>query len=351
MLRFASLIAVALVLAQGAGAQTKQAPQPPLLECGKHPPLEVFCGTRSPEDLELTPDNKFLITGQFIRNSPESGMALFDLTTKTFSRITPTVEPRKDWGDPSCPGPVDRMIPHGISLMKRTDGAMELYVVNHGGRESMEMFELKSTGVSWGLVWHGCVVATSGYNDVAAIPDGSFVATHPTALVPPGKNSADLGDQPTGFVGIWRPGKSEEELPGTRVAYPNGILISADGRYMYLNVFRAREIHKYDMAEHKDIGKVKVDFMPDNITWTKNHEMLAAGIKDSRWECPAGSGVPCQQMFGVARINPAKMTAVAVYDSVGKPASIAGVSSALEVGRSIYLGAFQGDRIVKLDLH
>jgi hypothetical protein len=45
------------------------------------------------------------------------------------------------------------------------------------------------------------------------------------------------------------------------------------------------------------------------------------------------------------------MTAVAVYDSVGKPASIAGVSSALEVGRSIYLGAFQGDRIVKLDLH
>jgi len=353
MSRFAFLMMFAFVLAGHAGAQQQtQTAQPPLLGCGKHEGLEIFCGTRSPEDLELTPDNKFLLLGQFIRNSPDSGMALFDLVQKTFTRITPTSEPRKDWGDPSCPGPVgDRLVPHGISLAKRTNGSMELYVVNHGGRESIEMFELKSSGGAWGLVWHGCVVSASGYNDVAVMPDGSFVATLPLALVPPGKNAADWGDQPSGYVGRWTPGKGSEELPDTRVAYPNGVLVSADGRYMYFNAFRAREVHKYDLSQRKDIGKVKVDFMPDNITWTKKHEMLAAGIKGNRGECPEGSRVPCSQMFGVARINPAKMTATVVYDSQGKPASIAGVSSALEVGNSIYLGAFSGDRIVKLDLN
>ncbi len=94
-----------------------------------------------------------------------------------------TSEPRKDWGDPACPGLVgDMLVPHGISLAKRSGGAMELYVVNHGGRQSMEMFELKPEAGSWSLVWHGCVPATQEYNDVAALPDGGFIATHPTAL-------------------------------------------------------------------------------------------------------------------------------------------------------------------------
>jgi hypothetical protein len=51
----------------------------------------------------------------------------------------------------------------------------------------------------------------------------------------------------------------------------------------------------------------------------------------------------------VAEIDPAKMTATAVYDSEGKGALISGVSVALEVGGSIYIGAFQGDRLVRID--
>jgi len=57
------------------------------------------------------------------------------------------------------------------------------------------------------------------------------------------------------------------------------------------------------------------------------------------------------QMFGVARINPGKMTVAKVYDSPAKGASISGVSSALEVGDSMYIGAFSGDRVVKIKLN
>ena len=48
-------------------------PQPPLMECGAHGDVEILCGTRSPEDLELTPDGKFLIVSQFVNGRGGGG--------------------------------------------------------------------------------------------------------------------------------------------------------------------------------------------------------------------------------------------------------------------------------------
>jgi hypothetical protein len=93
---------------------------------------------------------------------------------------------------------------------------------------------------------------------------------------------------------------------------------------------------------------VKLDFMPDNISWTSKRTMLAAGVKGTRGNCPPSSTTPCIQAFGVAEIDPGKMTAKTVFDSEGKGALIGGVSEAIQVGNSIYVGAFQGDRIVKI---
>jgi len=348
-----------VVLASSAQAQGKGGrPAPPLMACGTHGDIDIICGTRSPEDLELTPDGKSLIVSQFVNGPAGAGVAglvLFDLAKQTFSRITPSAEPRKDWGDPSCPGSLGDMLrPHGISLLKRSNGAIQVYVVNHGGRESIEMFELKQAGGTSTLVWHGCVVSTQAFNDVAAEPDGSFIATHPTALQPPsgqgkGAPTFDLfSGQASGYVSRWTPGKGEAELPGTRAGYPNGVLVSSDGRTMYFNAWTAKEVHKYDLRAGKEIGLVKLDFMPDNISWTSKRTMLAAGVKGARGDCPAGSGTPCIQAFGIAEIDPAKMQAMTVFDSEGKGALIPGVSEALQVGNSIYIGAFQGDRIVKI---
>ena len=146
-------------------AQQPPAAGPPPVECGVHGDLEIICGTHSPEDLELTPDGKYLIVAQFVngRGGTGAALALLDLAKKTYSNIAIKDEPKKDWGDPACPGPVNGMlIPHGISLLKT-----RLYVVNHGGRQSIEMYELKKAGGSWELAWHGCVVTKQEFNDVA----------------------------------------------------------------------------------------------------------------------------------------------------------------------------------------
>jgi hypothetical protein len=117
---------------------------------------------------------------------------------------------------------------------------------------------------------------------------------------------------------------------------------------MYFNAWTAKEVHKYDLKEGKEAAMIKLDFMPDNISWTSKHTMLAAGVKGAGGYCPAGSGTPCIQGFGIAEIDPGKMDVKTVFDSEGKGALISGVSGALQVGNSIYIGAFQGDRIVKI---
>jgi hypothetical protein len=125
-------------------------------------------------------------------------------------------------------------------------------------------------------------------------------------------------------------------------------VVSADGRYMYVNEFAGRQVFKYDLASEKVIGSAKVDFLPDNLTWTKEGRILAAGVKGARGDCPEGSGRPCIQGFGVAEIDPANMTTRVIFDSAAHDPLISGVSVALEVGDWIYLGAFQGDRLVKI---
>lgn len=330
----------------------QQPAAPPLAACGAHGDIEVLCGTTQPEDLELTPDGKYLIATQFLnqgrKGTPGAGMALFDLAKKTFSKMTIVNEPDKSWGDASCPGPIgDALVSHGESLAKLKNGAWGLYVVNHGGRESIEMFELKSVSGTWTLRWHGCVVGSHDYNDVAILPDGGFAGTYPTGLSVGGTRPP--AGSPSGYVTRWIPDKGESEIEGTRMQYPNGVVASRDGHYIYINEFSARQILKYDLAAAKMVGSVKVDFLPDNLTWEKDGKLLVAGVKGGRGDCPEGSGRPCIQGFGVAEIDPAKMQARTIFDSATTPEPlISGVSVALRVGNFIYLGAFQGDRLVKI---
>jgi hypothetical protein len=154
---FSFLIVLALAgagIGQQAGAQPPPPAGPPLMACGVHGDIEVLCGTRSPEDLELTPDGKYLIATQFVNmgrtGSAGAGMALYDLAKKTFAKMAVTDEPDKSWGDAACPGPIgDALVSHGESLAKRSNGAWALYVVNHGGRQSIEMYELKPGSSRW----------------------------------------------------------------------------------------------------------------------------------------------------------------------------------------------------------
>ncbi len=358
MYRF-SVIAAMLVLSAAAQQSGGQAPPTSMAACGAHGDIEVICGIRQPEDLELTPDGKFLLATEYLNEgrggASGAGMVLLDLERKTLRRIEETAQPDKAWGDPACPGPLgDALVSHGSSLARMKSGVWAYYVVNHGGRESIEMFELRPSAGSWALVWHGCEIAAHVYNDVAILPDGGFVGTYPSGL-PAGRGGPPgAAGGATGYVARWTPGKGEEEVPGMRIRRPNGVVVSPDGRYLYVNEFGASQILKVDLKTGERMGAVKVDFLPDNLTWTKSGKLLAAGIKGARGNCPPDSGRPCIDGFGVAEIDAVKMTMRGVFDTArgadsdGGAPLMTGVSVALEAGDSIYIGAFRGDRLLRI---
>ncbi len=345
LLRTSLALALSLLLLPMASHAQPGAVQPPMLDCGKQGDAEVICGTRSPEDFELTPDGKYLIVANFGKGD-DAPIDLFELATQKFTDMPLSAEAKKNWGVATCKESIgDKVNPHGLSLSKRSSGEWQLYVVNHNVRESMEMYELLPTGNSWKLVWRGCVLADKPYNDVAALPDGGFVATRPQAIQKEGQNL--FAGEVSGNVGRWSAAGGEEVLPGSEYGYPNGVLVSADGRYAYVTGWTTRDFHKYDLQAKKEVGKVALPFMPDNLTWTADGKMLAAGIQGVSGNCPETSTNPCIQGFGVAEIDPATLKVTLVYDSKGK-ALINGVSVATQVGKNIYVGSFQGTRLVKL---
>ncbi len=328
------------------------AQQPPLLGCGQQGDVEIICGTRSPEDFEITPDSRYLIVANFGQSADDdSPLDLFEIATKQFTPLP--IESRKlpGWGEPSCTSSIgNRVTPHGLSLSPREignghHGEWQLYVVNHNVRESMEMYQLVPSGDSWKLVWHGCVLAGKGYNDVSARPDGSFVATRPQAIQKEGQNL--FGGEPTGNVGRWSEAEGESVLAGSEYGYPNGVLVSEDGRYAYISAWTTRGVHKYDLDAGREVGATELSFMPDNLTWTHDGKLLAAGVQGINGNCPQGSNTPCIQGIGVAEIDPGTMQVTDLFDSAGRPL-ISGASVAFQVGNDIYIGSFQGDRILRI---
>jgi hypothetical protein len=357
------LLLLAATSAAVANAQQVNSALPALVPCGTtQNRIEVICGTHSPEDLEPTPDGKYLIVAQLETadiNGDGQGIQLFDIAARIFIRIDIAVEPRKDWGSPSCPGPPSKqIIAHGISLNKRTNGVFELYVVNHNQRQSMEMYELRRKGPSWALAWHGCVISPKHFNDVAALPNGDFISSNPAALLSDDKTDPELisTGRPIGYVVRWTPAKGLEELPGTHVGFPNGVLVSADGRFLYLDAWTEHQVHKYDLELLKDVQVVHVDFMPDNLSWVDpqlnpgahRRTILAAGVKRDSGDCPSLSGHPCVQQFGVAEIDPLTMKVSEVHASAVDERLIGSVSEALKVNGDIYIGAYKGERLLKI---
>jgi len=70
---------------------------------------------------------------------------------------------------------------HGLNVRPGTSGRHTLYVVHHGFRESIEVFEIDTKSKTPEVTWIGCVVApdTATLNAVAPLPDEGFVTTNP----------------------------------------------------------------------------------------------------------------------------------------------------------------------------
>ncbi|TDF82607.1 SMP-30/gluconolactonase/LRE family protein [Pseudomonas sp. H9] len=319
------------------------------------PATTAICGMAPAEDLELSPDGNFLFmsTTPGVADTHHSRLRLMKLVTHEVTDLAIEQQPQPGWGEASCAFPDGGVGAHGIHLSTRSDGRLQLLAVNHHGRESVEFLEPVPEGAGWKAVWRGCVQSHDGtmLNDVSATPDGGFVAT---AMFTFSAMKADprlerlLDGRATGHLLAWHPDKGLARLPGSEASVPNGVQVSADGQSVWFAAWPAKAVVHYDLAQQKVVGNIALGFMPDNLSWSSKGELFTAGVPDVQTfrQCFLSRNEFCPSVSVVALIDPLNGTA---RELLRAPAGeLFGASSALQVGRDVYVGAFAGDRLLLL---
>ena len=352
----AALVAFAALVALACGRAE------PVLSCDAVGPATPICGFTNPEDLELLPDGSGLVVSEFGAMDGKGVGAIARLGLASGSRgllwrggDVGALAP--GWGDPACPGVPKQISPHGIHLSRRPDGAQQLLVVNHAGRESVELFELIGARGDWRLEWRGCAIAPEGawLNDVVALPEGGFLATsmlprrEGTGQILEYAKAAVLG-MPTGHALEWRPGRGWAPLPGSDVVFANGIALSPDGRTVFLNASVGGKVHRIDRSSGAETGSADVSG-PDNSTWAPDGRLLVASFTGPLWSTLACDGLEvgaCPVAFEIVAVDPATLATETLYRGEGAP--MGGGTVGLRVGDELFIGSFAGDRILRVQL-
>ncbi len=314
--------------------------------------LSFICGVQNAEDLVLVPDTRWLIASGM---APGSGLHIVDTRAKTvrnlYADASNTRPDRMKYG--ACPGPLDpkQAVLHGLSLRPAQAGRYTVYATNHGGRESVEVFELDTRSTAPSATWIGCVLTPNGMalNSVAAFSDGSLVAT---VLILPGKSFADaFAQRDTGAVLQWTPGSPAfQMLPGTELPANNGIETSPDDREFYVVSTTLKRVIAYSRnSPGKPLRFAQLtEFGPDNVRWTADNRLITAGMLDNEPACGGApkteEGIRCARGYVVATIDPKTMAVTELARGPATP-SFTGTAIAVRVGDELWLGSFNADRL------
>ena len=344
----AAAIASALVLPSAVSAQT-----PPSAPCTPSGGLSFVCGVQNGEDLVAVPNTRWLIASGM---APGSGLRAVDTQAKALRTLyaAGTAATRPDRTTyASCPGPLDpkQMVLHGLSLRPAGGRRYTVYATNHGGRESIEVFEIDASGAAPVAAWVGCVPMPDGLaaNSVAAFSDRSLVAT---VLIMPGKTFEDaFAQRNTGAVFAWAPGeKAFRMLPGTELSANNGIETSPDDQEFYVVSTTTKRIVAYSRAKPGvplRTAQLK-DFGPDNVRWTADNRLITAGMIDNEAACGGApkteAGIRCPRGYVAVTIDPKTMAVTELARGPATPA-FTGTAIAMQVGNELWLGSFYADRL------
>lgn len=331
------------VVAQSAGGA---APSP---DCRDEQGLTYLCGFAVPEDVVNVGSTGLVLVsghrapGHMYLIDPAAGTRSELIHSASFSLAHDTE------AFPACPGPLnlEAFDVHGISLAETSPGRFDLYTTSHGEREAIEVYDLDLRGTAPMLTWTGCVMLQQdGYfNAVARLADGGFVATR---MRDAGVSNADIEPGAiTGRVFEWHPGGRLRALAGTELSLPNGIEVSADGRYLFVAASGTRELVRFDRRETPAAKRtVSLPMRPDNVHWDGNGRLLSAGRNPvDRGAC---GGTDCSAGWTVVEVNPDTLAFSRLGGADGS-AAMQRVSAAIRVGDEIWVGSNE-DRIAHFSL-
>lgn len=328
--------------------------------------MEPVCGFSGPEDIARDPLTGALLVSEFgARDGSKPGRLVSwrpgdemprplwppgPADSRSGLAFESDLPPSPLWGAADCPGPPGALFsPHGLDVDRRDD-RWQLLVVNHGGRESIEYFELRASEGEPLLVWRGCVVTPDGtsLDDVVALSSGGFWATHihPRDAAFASLLKALLGTD-VGHVLEWTPRRGFATVPGTDARMPNGIERSADETELFVAAYLGGEVLRIDAGSGELLARVRVE-APDNLTWGEDGRLLVAS-RDvdlaALRSCQHLQAGACGPGFRLLALDPSSLAPELLLEHEGAP--MAGVTVARQVDGSYWLGSAAGDRIAR----
>ncbi len=325
--------------------------------CAPFDGLTPICGFQSPEDLALLPDGKGILVSEYGHMGENEGkLSILHLADHSRTELYSS-QSSNDlrgnnaiWGDTSCTEP-EYFSPHGIDLSQRPGGRWQLLVVNHGGREAIEMFELlKNDSAEWQLIWRGCVEARddSSFNDVAALDNG-FVTTRMMS-----RDGGMLGmldyflGRDTGFLWQWDLQSGLTPVANTEGVMPNGVVADKNINRVFINIYGEDKLRILDLASKEIVHEIDIR-SADNTNWdTLNPGKLLVATHDFNFldmaGCLSDGSGNCPAEFDIVEIDANDFSKKLLFRADGK--FYGAGTAALRVGETLYIGSFTGERIL-----
>ena len=299
-------------------------------DCVPDGDVRFVCGTVNPEDLYQIPDTPWVIASGRVSDvdGPIYAVDIRDQTSRVIFPDNALLPDHDTTTYRGCPGPnTSSFQPHGLTLREGGGGRHTLYVVGHGEREAIEVFNLDARGSVPSLQWVGCIVAPEGtrrINSITALPNNALAATN--------------FDTAGGELWEWHPARGWVEVPGSQMLGPNGLVSSPDGQWFYIGGWSDQALVRLSRGRTPiQIEAAPVGFNVDNVRWGADGNVVVAGHVTR-----CADSVPCELAVArVAKVNPATLSVQQLVDYKGNEFFRLG-TVAIEVNDEIWVGGIRG---------
>lgn len=299
--------------------------------------VQFICDLVSPEDLVVLPGEEWVIASG-LREGGQ--LQLINVSDKTATPVFPTATANERLDSttyPTCPGPLnpeqqEAFTSHGLHLQQGATAVHTLYVVHHGVRESVEVFEVDAGTTPPSFTWVGCVPAlsTMRINGAVPLPGGGVAAT-----------GGALGN-----VWAWRVDSGWVPIPGTENSAPNGLEISRDGRWLYIAGWQEEKLTRVTLDQTPvQTEVVQLGFRPDNVRMSLDGStLLAAGHTDKNGQSITEPREPLLETSNVAAIDPVTLDVERIYEHASMEGFVTS-TTAIVIGDELWLGSARGERV------
>jgi len=337
------LVAVAVIaLPLGIVAQGPPRGGPAPAPCVQAGTNQYVCDQVSPEDLVLVPGGEWVVSTAF---AAPGGIRIINVRDKSTTKAYPSATAKDQFDNKTyatCPGaPSEQMKAnmqtHGLAIREGRNNQHTLYVVHHGTRESIEVFQMNASVRPPALTWIGCVVAPDpiGLNEVLPLADGGFIATDFMARgIDQGARGRAMAGENNGALYEWHTGKGWAKIAGSEASAPNGLEMSKDGKTLYVATWGDQGFFRLSMSNPPKRDNVKLGFRADNVRWSPDGQLFVTG---QVLEQPASTRI--------VKIHPDTLKVTEVLNRPNTPEFSNG-TVAIQVGKELWVGTFRGDRLL-----